>query len=113
MKKLLAGSLAAILLTGMLAGCGDNKANGNDNSGNAGADAGKAVTITHWEMVNGPADTYEPAAKAIVDKFNETNDKNITVELQMTPWDNFYQTFLTAITSGAAPDTRDVYKRQD
>lgn len=105
MKKLLAGSLAAILLTGMLAGCGDNKANGNDNSGSAGADTGKAVTITHWEMVNGPADTYEPAAKAIVDKFNETNDKNITVELQMTPWDNFYQTFLTAITSGAAPDT--------
>ena len=103
MKKILAGSLTAVLLVGLLAGCGktDNETSGNANTG----DAGKATTITHWEMVNGPADTYEAAAKKIVENFNSSNDQNITVELQMTPWDNFYQTFLTAITSGAAPDT--------
>ena len=64
-----------------------------------------ATKITHWEMVNGPAATYGDAAASIVDRFNAENDQNIFVELQMTPWDNFYQTFLTAITSGAAPDT--------
>lgn len=103
MKKILAGSLASVLMIGLLAGCGGDT--GGDTSGGGGGTTGDAVTITHWEMVNGPADTYEAAARAIVDNFNSSNDQNITVELQMTPWDNFYQTFLTAITSGAAPDT--------
>ena len=55
--------------------------------------------------MNGPATTYPDAAKGIVDRFNAENGQGIHVTLQMTPWDNFYQTFLTAVTYGAAPDT--------
>ena len=62
------------------------------------------VEIEFWDMMWGPADTYTAAATALIDKFNAENTDGITVTLQMTPWDNFYQTFLTAVTSGAAPD---------
>ncbi len=59
--------------------------------------------ITYWEMEWGPASTYNPAVQSLVDAFNKSQ-KNVAVTVQMTPWDNFYNTFLTAITAGAGPD---------
>lgn len=61
------------------------------------------VQITYWEMMWGPADKYTAAVEELVNKFNDTHS-DIEVKVQMVPWDNFYQTFLTAVTSGAAPD---------
>jgi multiple sugar transport system substrate-binding protein len=55
-------------------------------------------------MMWGPADTYPDAARAIVERFNQSNTNNIHVTYQVIPWDNFYQVFLTAVTSKAAPD---------
>ena len=48
--------------------------------------------------------SLQQTVQKMVDQFNEENEYGITVELQMIPWDGYYETFLTAVTSGAAPD---------
>lgn len=118
MKRTITLMLSALLLATPLAGCGDSTPSESatpqssttseaaaETSPDATSVPAGNINITHWEMMNGPATTYPDAAQGIVDRFNAENDMGITVTLQMTPWDNFYQTFLTAVTSGAAPDT--------
>ena len=63
----------------------------------------EGAELTYWEMNWGDAN-YENIVQGFVDKFNEENEYGIKVNLQMIPWDGYYQTFLTAVTSGAAPD---------
>ena len=65
------------------------------------AEEGKVLKF--WDMQNGPADTYPVTAQKLCDQFSAANP-GVKVEYQSIPWDNFYQTFLTAIKSGAAPD---------
>ncbi|MBZ0302629.1 MAG: extracellular solute-binding protein, partial [Anaerolineae bacterium] len=58
--------------------------------------------VEFWDMVWGPPEYIETAQK-LVDQFNESQSA-IKVTYQSTPWSNWYQTFLTAIGSGTAPD---------
>lgn len=60
--------------------------------------------IVFWDMLWGPANSYPSAMQALVGRFNSENKDNIHVTLQVVPWDNFYQVFLTAVTSKSAPD---------
>ncbi len=46
---------------------------------------------------------YIDAGKALVAQFNQEHP-DITVTYRSIPWTNWYQTFLTAIGSGTAPD---------
>jgi multiple sugar transport system substrate-binding protein len=46
---------------------------------------------------------YIDAGKALVAQFNQEHP-GITVNYRSVPWTNWYQTFLTAIGSGTAPD---------
>lgn len=57
--------------------------------------------IVFWDMVWGNEDSIE-IAKEMCAQYSEEN--NVEVEYQSVPWDNFYQTFLTAIAAGEAPD---------
>ncbi|TDF93285.1 ABC transporter substrate-binding protein [Paenibacillus piri] len=66
------------------------------------AKAKGTVELKFWDMVWGPPE-YIEVAKKLVAKFNEENP-GIKVSYQSTPWDNWYQTFTTAIASGTAPD---------
>lgn len=65
--------------------------------------AAEPVELTFWEMFWGPTDTWTAAVENLVAKFNDEHP-NIKVEVQLIPWDNYYQQYLTAVTSGAAPD---------
>jgi multiple sugar transport system substrate-binding protein len=60
------------------------------------------ANLEFWDMVWGPTE-YIDTAKKIVDDFNASQSA-IQVTYQSTPWNNWYQTFLTAIGSGTAPD---------
>ena len=60
------------------------------------------VEIEFWDMVWGPPE-YIEAGEAICAQYSEENP-NIQVVYQSTPWNNWYQTFATAIGSGTAPD---------
>ena len=61
------------------------------------------VKLVFWDMIWGSAGVYDKAGEALVAEFNASQDE-IEVEYQAVPWDNYYQVFLTAITSGAGPD---------
>lgn len=60
------------------------------------------VKLNFWDMIWGSPE-YIDAAKDLVAKFNAENPA-IEVEYRSVPWADWYQTFLTAIGSGTAPD---------
>ncbi len=66
------------------------------------AAAQEPVKLRFWDMIWGPPQ-YIDAAKGLVDEFNK-NHPGVQVEYRSVPWNNWYQTFLTAIGSGTAPD---------
>jgi multiple sugar transport system substrate-binding protein len=74
----------------------------SENAG--GGTAQTTREIVFWDMAFGPPDIYPRAVQNLVDRFNAENRDNIRVTVQNVPWDNFYQVFLTAVTSKAAPD---------
>ncbi len=75
----------------------------DENTSDTSAESVEPVELTFWEMLWGPTDTWTEAVENLVAKFNEEHP-NIKVNVQIIPWDNYYQQFLTAVTSGAAPD---------
>lgn len=101
--------IVAVVL--MIAACG-SKTDSSNNAGSAGSAspaqsdgnaAGQAVELTFWDMMWGRSDSYPDTVQKLVGQFNSEHP-NIHVTVQILPWDNFYQQFLTAVTSGAAPD---------
>ena len=64
--------------------------------------AQEKVKLNFWDMIWGPPE-YIDAAKALVAQFN-AESSTIEVEYRSVPWADWYQTFLTAIGSGTAPD---------
>src|SRR5215469_753033 len=60
------------------------------------------VDLQFWDMIWGPPE-YIDTGKALVAQFNQEHP-DITVTYRSIPWTNWYQTFLTAIGSGTAPD---------
>ena len=82
------------------------------------------TTLTFW---NGFTSTDGEVLQQIVDDFNETNEWNITIEMDVMPWATFNEKLPAAIAAGNAPDFvlcssgyyvpvsythLDVYKRQ-
>jgi multiple sugar transport system substrate-binding protein len=60
------------------------------------------VKIQFWDMPWGPAE-YIDTAKGLVAQFNKSHPA-IQVEYRSVPWTHWYQTYLTAIQAGSAPD---------
>jgi multiple sugar transport system substrate-binding protein len=60
------------------------------------------VDLQFWDMIWGGPE-YIDSGKALVAQFNQEHP-DITVAYRSIPWTNWYQTFLTAIGSGTAPD---------
>ncbi len=123
MKKLLAIILTLSLTVGMLASCSSTEtapeadttapdaATPVEDSTEEDATSGtgtfldeieEGAEILYWEMQWGNSE-YGDTTQAFVDRFNSENEYGITVNLEMIPWDGYYQTFLTAVTSGSAP----------
>lgn len=64
--------------------------------------ASAQAQLDFWDMIWGPPE-YIEAAESIVAKFNDEHPE-IQVTYRSVPWSNWYQTFVTAISSGSAPD---------
>jgi multiple sugar transport system substrate-binding protein len=60
------------------------------------------VDLQFWDMIWGGPE-YIDTGKALVAQFNQEHP-DITATYRSVPWTNWYQTFLTAIGSGTAPD---------
>ena len=66
------------------------------------APARAQIALNFWDMIWGPPE-YIDTAKKLVDQFNAQNPK-IQVKYRSVPWTNWYQTYVTAIGAGTAPD---------
>lgn len=104
--------LISLLMVFSLAACGGGSNNANNsNSGNEGAtgnnassegqspSAGEPVTLQYWTSDRHDQDYIKQA----IDKFNETNEDNITVEMTVMS-ENFDQALDIAYASNQAPD---------
>ena len=60
------------------------------------------VELDFWDMKWGGVG-YVDACTALVEEFNNSQDE-IHVTYQSIGWDGYYQTFLTSVTGGSAPD---------
>ena len=93
-KKVLISAVAVLSISLLVVGCGKK------NSANK-AKKGEAVELTFW---NGFTASDGEILKGIVDDFNKTNDKKITIKMDVMSWANFNEKLPTAITSKTAPD---------
>ena len=48
-------------------------------------------------------DRYTETCEKLIAQY-EAENPNVTINMTYQPWDNYYQLFLTAVSSGAAPD---------
>ena len=96
-KRVTAGFMAAAMLLSLTA-CGKSK---EEKKPEAESKENGAVTLTFW---NGFTGADGEVLRKIVDDFNAENDKKITIEMDIMPWDNFNEMLPTAVTSGTAPD---------
>ncbi|HTI13458.1 MAG TPA: extracellular solute-binding protein, partial [Dictyobacter sp.] len=91
-------AVGAASFSSFLAACSAGGFGGNNSTGGGGGN----VTINFWDM-NWGNNSYFDVAKQLVTQFNNTH-KGITVKYQGLPWNNWYQTFTTALGSGTGPD---------
>jgi multiple sugar transport system substrate-binding protein len=83
---------ATLAALGAAAACG--------GSGSSGDKSGGAVTLSFW---NGFTGGDRPGVEHLVDEFNKSHPK-IHVNMQVMPWDVFYQKLLPAYGAGKGPD---------
>ena len=61
------------------------------------------ITLEFWERSYGNDDRYTETCEKLIAQY-EAENPNVTINMTYQPWDNYYQLFLTAVSSGAAPD---------
>jgi len=102
-RQFLKATAAIGIATPILAACtAPPAAPGAAPAGEAAAPSTAVADVMYWDMVWGPPE-YVDTAKKLADNYNASQGK-YKVTYQSTPWANWYQTFLTAIGSGTAPD---------
>lgn len=107
-KKFLALVLALVLSFSVIACSQGERARQDQPAGETKAltssepDNNEDAKLTYWDMLWSDDEAYEGVVNSLAQKF--TDKTGVEVEVQIIPWDNHYQTFLTAINSGAAPD---------
>lgn len=68
----------------------------------AGSQAQDVVTLDFWDMMwGGP--NYPGIGQRLVDEWNSENP-GIQVKYRTVPWANWYETYVTAVATGSAPD---------
>lgn len=71
---------------------------GTEQDGDASVNAD--VTLTFWNGFTGPD---RPAVEELVGRFNESRD-DVHIDMEIMPWDVFYDRLLPAYGSGTGPD---------
>ena len=89
-------ALAVLAVASMLvlAGCaGRGQESGGESSSGP-------VTLKFWNGFTGPD---RPAVEEIVKRFNDSQDQ-VTIQMEIMPWDVFFTKLLPSLTSGTGPD---------
>lgn len=88
--------VAVMAISTMLTGC--SKGGSQEKKE---AKEGEKTVITFW---NGFTGSDKETLEALVKEYNETNDKNIEVDMTIMPWDSLYQKLSTVLSVGEGPD---------
>ena len=66
-------------------------------TGDSDSGSGEEIVVTIWETQWG-TENYEDTLKKLAEEATAAHidGKNIRVEVQCIPWDNYYETFMTA-----------------
>ncbi|HBA62873.1 MAG TPA: sugar ABC transporter substrate-binding protein [Lachnospiraceae bacterium] len=106
-KRIIALLAVAAMTVGMLAGCGSKD---SDSKSSGGSDSGKKEKLTLWMPTFASTDGeitdqdfWDEKAKA----FGEEN--NCEVKVEIIPWDNYEEKYLTGTTSDDGPDIGYMY----
>ena len=95
-KKVSAVILVAVM-TASLAACGGSGSDSKDSAGKQESqDTGKALTVAIWDS------NQEPGLREIMDDF--TKETGIDVDIQVTPWKDYWTMLEAAATGGSMPD---------
>jgi multiple sugar transport system substrate-binding protein len=86
--------IAAVAATAVLAAASAGIAAG------AATASSERTTVTFWNGFTGPD---RPVLEQLVDEFNESQDA-ITIEMEISPWDQFFQRLLPSLASDEGPD---------
>lgn len=91
----------------LFVGCSDNKSYENSDTpqNSEKQSEGETKVINVWLPPIGEND--EDVWKPIFEEFEKEN--NVKINLQIVPWDNYPETYLTAITAGTGPDVGYMY----
>lgn len=107
-KRLMALGMAGIMAAAtILTGCSGSSGTGGaagTNEKTAGAEKagnGEKTVITFW---NGFTGSDKETLETLVQKYNDTNDKNVQVDMNIMPWDSLYQKLATVLPVGEGPD---------
>ncbi|WP_238727131.1 ABC transporter substrate-binding protein [Diplocloster modestus] len=119
MKKWWSLLIAAVLVGSSLAGCGSKQEEAPADASapaqsespaqepagtaapDAGGETGEAVTLNFWNVFTG---SDGDILREIVDKYNETNTDNITINMDIMPNDTLQQKLPASIATNTAPD---------
>lgn len=93
MKRLAALTAAGALALSGCAGQGQEQADEP-------AEQSGLVTVSFWNGFTGPD---RAAVEGLVEQYNESQSK-VRVEMEISPWDVFFQKLLPSISSGKGPD---------
>lgn len=85
-----AAAAAALVLTA----CGGQGQQEEDEPGDG------PVTVAFWNGFTGPD---RAAVEGLVNEYNDSQD-DVTIEMEISPWDVFFQKLLPSIASGNGPD---------
>ncbi len=102
-KRFISGLLTIIMLAGLCACSSKSETDGESVK----RDTDEEITLQFWEMNYGSDDSYLETCEKLVSQYEEENP-GVNIEITLQPWDNYYQLFLTAVTSNAAPDAASV-----
>ena len=97
-RKTLVFILCTVMLAGIISGCGGSKEGSKDNESGGKAN-GEEVVLTFglWDKYQ------EPVLREIADKFEEENP-NIKIDLQLTPFSQYWTKLEAAATGEVLPD---------
>ncbi|MFR9216849.1 MAG: ABC transporter substrate-binding protein [Ruthenibacterium sp.] len=112
MKKLLSTVLATALAASMLAGCGSTPASGS--TGASGSQGGAAATGEKTDLMLWMP-PYATDGEALDQQWwSETlapwaEEHNVELTIEIIPWGNYEEKYLTAFSSGQGPDVGYMY----
>ena len=109
MRKMVIGLLVCILAVSLLAGCGGQKGDVSQNPQQGEKqDSQKAKELQVWLPPFGTEDMMDQEVwEDIFKKFEQEN--NVKITLQIVPWNNYEDKYLTGISAGQGPDVGYMY----